>query len=384
MRYQRDGFSFRRSRCEVGVLAARDAARRGRDGRRRRSTSGRRRIGGVRSWAFRSLRRSRVSLERPGRASSTCRSSLSARCGRWPASSQQALQRDEPSRKPSRTPNRRLALSGPHSTQASARLSACAHSERSPRSRSAMSGSRTHAAALGLSPTLWIARQARPRSAACIDLLLLAPALEAGLGLDHAVLDGLDAIAAGQRPPGADPPALEDDVGVDQNGPAMTRHGRLTARPGLRPRASRKGPQDRRASGRAGRPPRAPRRALVDRERDHLHERLARTAAAASALRAFAAVVAQRRVRDPVAPPRDRAGRARPAAISAPTPSPAAHRPRHSAVRRRSPSHGAEAGRARAAGISTAEAKLLASCSTRLLLRLGRLPRRARAASCPR
>ena len=47
-----------------------------------------------------------------------------------------------------------------------------------------------------------------------VDPVLGSAALEPGLGLRDAILDGLHGVAAGQRPPGPRPVGLQDDVRV--------------------------------------------------------------------------------------------------------------------------------------------------------------------------
>ena len=50
-----------------------------------------------------------------------------------------------------------------------------------------------------------------------IDLQLLSTPLKPGLSLDDARVDGLDAIAAGQRFPRAGAMSLEDDIGIEED-----------------------------------------------------------------------------------------------------------------------------------------------------------------------
>ncbi len=64
-------------------------------------------------------------------------------------------------------------------------------------------------------------RDAQPR---IVDLLLGAPALIARLSFDHAVFHRFDFVAARERLPGINAPALEDDVRIHQDGAAVTRH----------------------------------------------------------------------------------------------------------------------------------------------------------------
>src|SRR5437868_4733585 len=93
-----------------------------------------------------------------------------------------------------------------------------------------------------------------------INLLFGLPSLIARLRLSHAFLDSFDAISTGKCAPPADPEALQDGVRIDEDGASVARHGPLTNRTGVQPRAPRTGRPDRQRSGRAGPPPAAPKR----------------------------------------------------------------------------------------------------------------------------
>jgi hypothetical protein len=57
-----------------------------------------------------------------------------------------------------------------------------------------------------------------------MDALLGATTLKSGLCLSHAILDGLDAVPACKRPPRPHSPALQDDVGVDEDRAGVAGH----------------------------------------------------------------------------------------------------------------------------------------------------------------
>ena len=57
-----------------------------------------------------------------------------------------------------------------------------------------------------------------------VDPVLGPAALEPGLGLRDAILDGLHGVAARQRPPESCPVGLQDDIRVHQHGAAMPSH----------------------------------------------------------------------------------------------------------------------------------------------------------------
>ena len=57
-----------------------------------------------------------------------------------------------------------------------------------------------------------------------IDPLLGATALKAGLSLSYAILDSLDSVPARKRPPRPHPPALQDDVRIDEDRTGVAGH----------------------------------------------------------------------------------------------------------------------------------------------------------------
>jgi len=67
-------------------------------------------------------------------------------------------------------------------------------------------------------------RLERRRQLGSIDLLFGPPALKTGLCLGHAILDRLNAVATRKRAPGSDPEALQDGVGIDENGTLVASH----------------------------------------------------------------------------------------------------------------------------------------------------------------
>src|ERR1019366_8692965 len=70
--------------------------------------------------------------------------------------------------------------------------------------------------------------ESRPELRA-INLQFRPTPLEASLGLGHAILNSLDAVPAGKRPPGPHPEALQNGVGLDEERTLVTHHGVLTA-----------------------------------------------------------------------------------------------------------------------------------------------------------
>ena len=146
------------------------------------------------------------------------------------------------SRKPSRTPKRRLALSGPHSTQASFRVSACAQSERSPMSSAKKPALARRAAAISRSH--W----REPPAATCATALDRSAAPAAAAGSQSGSRSRSPPPSRPRYPPVSAcqepiPPAFQDDVCVDQDGSTVSRHGRLIARPGRSTPCGRTGPQ---------------------------------------------------------------------------------------------------------------------------------------------
>ena len=130
------------------------------------------------------------------RASARANASYTPREGRFPADGW-PRRADPPtrtslSRHPSLTPQRRLALSGPHRTQSSPRPKACAQSEASPRS-STISPALIASTARSTSPTAVNARQPVPQLR-LIDPVLGPAALEPRPGLRDAILHGLRGI----------------------------------------------------------------------------------------------------------------------------------------------------------------------------------------------
>jgi len=103
----------------------------------------------------------------------------------------------------------------PHGAH-SFRVNACAQSDRSPTSRNDIVSSLTMAAASCAALTT-CTPASEEREHRGVDPLLGAAALKAGLCLSHAVLDSLDAVPARQCPPRSHAPALQDDIGVDED-----------------------------------------------------------------------------------------------------------------------------------------------------------------------
>jgi hypothetical protein len=66
-----------------------------------------------------------------------------------------------------------------------------------------------------------VRRERGPQTPA-VDLLFRPSPLESGLGLDNAILDCLEAIAARERAPGTNPERLSDHIRVDEDGAGMT------------------------------------------------------------------------------------------------------------------------------------------------------------------
>ena len=107
-----------------------------------------------------------------------------------------------------------------------------------------------------------------------VNPLLGAAALKAGLCLSHAVLDSLDAVPARQCPPRSHAPALQDDIGVDEDRADVAWHAGSQLHRRLDPVVPEQVGEV--IDGQIQQVRRFPRRKppFVDRSGDHLGERL--------------------------------------------------------------------------------------------------------------
>ena len=64
-------------------------------------------------------------------------------------------------------------------------------------------------------------RAQRSTRLSLVDLSFQSPSLETRLRLDHTILHGFHAVAAGERPPRSHAVSFQDDIRVDQYGAAM-------------------------------------------------------------------------------------------------------------------------------------------------------------------
>ena len=191
-----------------------------------------------------------------------------------PASLEKRFQRHQPiAEDPSRTPNRRLALSGPHRTHASLRVSACAHKDRSPTS-SAMSGARTATTARSASPTGWTALSDRPKFCRHRSAVPTVAADSPSASRSRSPRPSRrrsHSKARATRPPGSTPGWRSYRRGQDRGDAPSSPH---RSNGGSTPCAAKRSARS--STRQVEQTRRAPRRdaTLVNGEGDHFHERL--------------------------------------------------------------------------------------------------------------
>ena len=146
---------------------------------------------------------------------------LNATLGRRPTRTSSSSSDTSRSRNPSRTPHRRLALSGPHSSQASSRPRACARGTLPDIQLNAMD---PHRQFRPFEIADRMHRRQRCSQRANVDCLLRPSSLKSGLRLRHAILYRFYRVRPGERTPRLRPMRFDDRVRVHENrGPTRWR-----------------------------------------------------------------------------------------------------------------------------------------------------------------